>query len=271
MKSSTAQQEIIGFYQSRTEYDSDLTVRRALRLVELSPSLQPGQQVLDVATGTAIVAIAVIEQIGSQGKVVGVDFCPGMLQQAQRKLTATGLNNVELIEADIETLQFPDSSFDAIFCSSAIVLFANIPTLLKRWYDWLKPGGFITFSCYAETSFMTPTIRQVCEQVHQINLPNLHEPVGSEEKCHHLLEAAGFSSINIITEQWGQYVSLEQAKQFWKGKWLHPLGHPLSQLQPSQIQQLITAYQIAVEKLVTDQGVWQDNIIFFVTGQKQNK
>lgn len=271
MQLSTAQQEIVAFYEGRTHYDTDLTVRRALRLVEVSPTLQPGQEVLDVATGTAIVAIAIVKQIGSTGKVVGVDFCPGMLQQARGKIAAADIQNIELMEADIEKIQFPEASFDAIFCSSAIVLFSDIPTLLKRWYNWLKPGGFIAFSCYAETSFMTPTIRQVCQEVHQIDLPNLHEPVGKEDRCSHLLEAAGFSQINIITEQWGEYLTIEKAKQFWTGKWLHPLGHPLSQLPPEDIQKLILAYQVEVEKLATNQGVWLDNLLFFVRGKKLNK
>ncbi len=40
---------------------------------------QPGQHVLDVATGTGIVAIAAAEIVGFEGKVIGVDFTPGIL------------------------------------------------------------------------------------------------------------------------------------------------------------------------------------------------
>lgn len=119
-------QEILDFYQARTSYDNDFTYRRAIPLVELA-HLQPGQQVLDVATGTGIVAIAASEIIGSEGKVIGVDFTPGMLDQAQRKIEAAGLENIELIEADVEAIAFETERFDAIFCATAIVLLSNIP------------------------------------------------------------------------------------------------------------------------------------------------
>jgi len=42
--------------------------------------LQPGQHIWDVATGTGIVAIAAAEIVGFEGKVIGVDFTPGMLE-----------------------------------------------------------------------------------------------------------------------------------------------------------------------------------------------
>jgi protein-L-isoaspartate(D-aspartate) O-methyltransferase len=61
-------QEIIAFYETRTNYDNDFTYRRAIPLVELA-QLQRGQHVLDVATGTGIVAIAAAEIVGSEGKL----------------------------------------------------------------------------------------------------------------------------------------------------------------------------------------------------------
>ncbi len=122
-------QEIRAFYDARTNYDNDFTYRRAIPLVELA-QLQPGQHILDVATGTGIVAIAAAEKVGSEGKVIGVDFTPGMLEQARRKIAAAGLQNIELIEADAEAINFNDESFDAIFCATAIVLLSDIPAAL---------------------------------------------------------------------------------------------------------------------------------------------
>ncbi|NEP02815.1 MAG: hypothetical protein F6K58_30025 [Symploca sp. SIO2E9] len=53
---SDYKQQVSAFFDGRTNYDNDITYRRAIRLVELTP-LKRKQQVLDVATGTAIVAI----------------------------------------------------------------------------------------------------------------------------------------------------------------------------------------------------------------------
>jgi len=259
-------QEILDFYQARTSYDNDFTYRRAIPLVELA-QLQPGQHILDVATGTGIVAIAASEVVGSEGKVIGVDFTPGMLEQARRKIEAAGLENIELIEADAEAIAFEEERFDAIFCATAIVLLSNIPAALQNWYRWLKNGGVVAFSCWSTTSFFTPVITKVCAK-YGFSLPNLHEPLGNPEKCYTLLQEIGFHDIAIKTEQYGSYLSLDEAKNYWKGKWLYANGHPLLHLSEAQIEQLKAEFQVEIETLATEQGVWHENTTFFVIGKK---
>ncbi len=258
-------QEVIAFYEARTNYDNDFTYRRALPLIQLA-HLQPRQQVLDIATGTGIVAIAASQIVGSEGKVIGVDFTPGMLNQARQKIAAAGLHNIEMIEADAETITFEHERFDVIFCATAIVLLSDIPAALRHWYRWLKQGGRVAFSCWSQTSFFTPIITKVCAK-YGFDLPNLHEPLGSPEKCYTLLEEIGFKDIEIKTEQFGSYLSLDDAKNFWQGKWLHP-QNPLRQLSSQEIDQLIAAYRLEIETLVTHQGVWSEMTTFFVTGKK---
>jgi protein-L-isoaspartate(D-aspartate) O-methyltransferase len=259
-------QEIRAFYETRTDYDNDFTYRRAIPLVELA-HLQPGQHILDVATGTGIVAIAGARIVGSNGKVIGVDFTPGMLDQARTKIEAAGLQNIELIEADAESITFDDERFNAIFCATAIVLLSDIPAALGNWYRWLKKGGLVAFSCWSATSFFTPVITKVCAK-YGFSLPNLHEPLGSPEKCYTLLQEIGFQDIEIKTEQFGSYLSLSEAQKFWQGKWLHPNGHPLLHLSQTQIEQLKAEFRAEVETLVTDKGVWSENTTFFVMGKK---
>ena len=263
---SEYKQEIIAFYDARTNYDNDFTYRRAIPLVELA-QLQRGQHILDVATGTGIVAIAASEIVGSQGKVIGVDFTPGMLDQARRKITAAGIQNIELIEADAETINVEDEGFDAIFCATAIVLLSDIPTALHNWYRWLKTGGIVAFSCWSETSFFTPIITKVCAK-YGFKLPNLHAPLGTPERCYTLLQEIGFQDIAIKTEQFGSYLSLDDAQNFWRGKWLCSNGHPLLHLSDGQLEQLKAEFKAEIETIVTDKGVWSENTTFFVRGKK---
>ncbi len=262
-------QQLTAFFDSRTNYDNDFTYRRAIPLVELA-QLQRGQSVLDVATGTGIVALAAAQIVGSESKVVGVDISPGMLSQARQKIEAAGLQNIELIEADADSLNFSDESFDAILCSSSIVWLSNIPAALRNWQRWLKKGGLVGFSCYSETSFMTPIVVRVCAQVYGISLPNWNEPLGTPEKCHNLLREAGFQNIEVKTEQFGEYISLDDAKKWWQGDgvWINPRGNPLSQRSQEQLQRLKAAYDAEVETLATDRGVWHDITTFFVIGRK---
>ena len=102
----TYKQTVIDFFNNRTRYNNELTIRRALPLLELVP-LKAGQHVLDVATGTGIIAIAAAQAIGPTGKITGIDFSASMLHQAQAKITALNLHNIELLEADAEHQENP--------------------------------------------------------------------------------------------------------------------------------------------------------------------
>jgi protein-L-isoaspartate(D-aspartate) O-methyltransferase len=257
-------QEVIDFFNSRTTYDNDYTIRRALPLLDLVP-LQKKQKVLDLATGTGIIAIAAA-QIVSEGKVIGVDFSSGMLVQAQQKIDKLGLQNIELIEADAEYINFDDESFDIIFCSTAIVYFRDIPAALSKWYRLLKKGGVVAFSCCSEESCEAPRIIATCAK-YNISLSNINDPTGTPDKCQDMLAKAGFKDIKVKSQQFGFYRSLEQAKQ-WNGGWFHPRENPLLYVSPEQMAELKAEYCQQIEALVTEQGVWYENMIFFVTACK---
>lgn len=210
----TYKREVINFFNSRTSYDNDYTISRALPLLDLIP-LQSGQQVLDLATGTGIMAIATAEIVGSTGKVIGVDFSSGMLAQAQQKINTLGLQNIELIAADTEYIEFEDESFDVILCSTAIVYFRDIPAALGKWYRFLKKGVIVGFSCCSEESCDAPTIISTCAK-NGISLSNINEPTGTIDKCHQLMEEAGFQDIEVKTQQFGFYRNIDKAKA-WNG------------------------------------------------------
>lgn len=73
------------FNQRQNNYDTDYSYRRGLRLVQLTP-IEKGQKILDIATGTGIAAIEAAIKLDKTGQIIGVDFSPGMLTTAQRKI-----------------------------------------------------------------------------------------------------------------------------------------------------------------------------------------
>ncbi|WP_375474810.1 class I SAM-dependent methyltransferase [uncultured Nostoc sp.] len=269
MQNSQYEQEykkkVIDFFDSRTSYDNDYTIDRALPLLNLV-QLKKGQQVLDIATGTGIIAIAVAQIVGSEGKVIGVDFSSGMLAQAQHKIEELGLQNIELIEADAEYIDFKDESFNVILCSTAIVYFKDIPAALRKWYRFLKPGKVVGFSCCSEESCGAQLIIEICNK-YDILLTSINEPTGTPKKCHHLLAEAGFENIKVKTQQLGFYRNLEQARE-WNGGWFHPRENPLLQVSSEQMAELKAEYRQKIEAEATEQGAWYENLTFFVTGRK---
>jgi ubiquinone/menaquinone biosynthesis C-methylase UbiE len=74
--------------------------------------LAPGMRVLDIATGTGLVAEAAAAAVVPTGSVVAADIAPAMLEQARDRLGA--LPNVSLAVEDGQALSFPDGSFDAV-------------------------------------------------------------------------------------------------------------------------------------------------------------
>ncbi|MEH2256037.1 class I SAM-dependent methyltransferase [Nostoc sp.] len=269
MQNSQYEQEykkkVIDFFDKRTSYDNDYTIHRALPLLNLV-QLKKGQEVLDIATGTGIIAIAVAQIVGSEGKVIGVDFSSGMLAQAQHKIEELGLQNIELIEADAEYINFKDESFNVILCSTAIVYFKDIPAALRKWYRFLKPGGIVGFSCCSEESCEAPLIIEICNK-YDILLTSINEPTGTPKKCHYLLAEAGFENIEVKTQQLGFYRNLEQVRE-WNGGWFHPRENPLLQVTFEQMAELKAEYRQKIEAEATEQGTWYENLTFFVTGRK---
>ena len=257
-------QQVIADFNARTDYDNDFRYRSAAPLVELA-QLQIGQHVLDVATGTGIVAIAAAQIVGN-GKVVGVDISSGMLAQAQRKIEAAGLQNIELIEADADYLNFPDDSFDRILCSSAIAYLTDIPNSLQQWYRFLKPGGIVAFSCLAQTAITASVLFRSKAQTYGITIPNPNEILGTPEKCQNLLKEAGFQQIEILTQQFGGYFTTPQ--HAWQANANNACGCQVFQLAPDKLEQLKAEYIAEIEALATFPEFGNDFISLFVLAHK---
>jgi demethylmenaquinone methyltransferase/2-methoxy-6-polyprenyl-1,4-benzoquinol methylase len=104
--------------------------------------LPPNARLLDVACGTADVALEILRRHGSGAVVVGTDFSLQMLRSARPKvLDATGRPRVRLAAADAFAPPFRDSSFDAVTIAFGIRNIQDKQTVLRRFLGLLKPGG----------------------------------------------------------------------------------------------------------------------------------
>lgn len=263
---TTYQQRISKFYTARTNYDNEFTRDRALHHLDYAePEL--GQHILDVATGTGFVAIAAAEVVGENGLVIGIDITQSYLEKAQEKITAAGLTNVQLIGIDEAKFNPEPDRFDRIYCSSSIVLFPDIPAALQRWHSWLKPGGLTVFTCHPETAFLTPFILKACLS-QGISLPNLHEPLGTIDRCYDLMQAAGFEDIEVYTVDQSQWITVQNAKQIWDGRtWFHQ-NDPLPDLPPEKIAEIKASFDRLLKAKNTKKGIWNDYQTFYVVGRK---
>jgi ubiquinone/menaquinone biosynthesis C-methylase UbiE len=268
-------QQIADLYSRRSEtYGiSDCHPHLAAQLVDHA-KLQPGWRVLDVATGTGLAAFAAAAKVGSSGYVLGVDISKEMLNVARRHPGSSTLGSCEFQFADIESIDFPPESFNGILCSSAIVWLSDIPTALSQWHLWLAPGGVVAFHAFSECSFVTGWVLQQVAHRHSVPLASFHGLMGNPQRCTDLLKTAGFVDISVHIEDRSTYLSEEEARNQYSRILNGPYpqspasSSPFKALNDSQRNALKTDYEAELAKLVTDQGIWNENITFYVIGRK---
>lgn len=100
----------------------------------------PGDTVVDVATGTAAVALELIRQRGCS--VVGVDQSREMLDEARRRVVlAAETKRVRLVEASAQELPFDDEAFDGLTAAYLLRYLDDLPAGLRELARVLRPGA----------------------------------------------------------------------------------------------------------------------------------
>ena len=103
--------------------------------------LKPGETVLDLGSGAGIDAFLAAREVGPQGRVIGVDMTPQMLERARRNAASTRQGNVEFREGRLEALPVEDASIDAITSNCVINLVPDKAAVFREVARVLKPGG----------------------------------------------------------------------------------------------------------------------------------
>eukprot|EP00879_Flechtneria_rotunda_P004233 GHRR01004481.1.p1 GENE.GHRR01004481.1~~GHRR01004481.1.p1 ORF type:complete len:347 (+),score=117.46 GHRR01004481.1:307-1347(+) len=258
-------------------YDNDNTYHPPLaqRLINMC-DLKPGGWLLDLATGTGLVALKAAAIVGPTGKVVGVDLSEAMLQQGHNKYTAAlqdmqqqstqqqQLADVQFMVGNMEHLaQYLPAewanTFDAITCSAAVPFLWDPHKALADWRGWLKqPGGVLAFN-----AFVPPALEDFGMYVKlaaDFGFTNVVDPcaaLGSVELLQSALKTAGYKSIEVTPEakeRWYNAPSIDAyAEQMW-GVSLNnnPFIDPCDlQRQPDKLQTLHDAYITAVTEDIT--------------------
>ncbi len=105
--------------------------------------VEPGNQVLDVASGTGEPAISIATLLAGQGRVVASDLAAESLEIGRQRARERGLHNIEFAVADAHQLPFSDAEFDRVTSRLGIMFFADLPRALAEMRRVLKPGGRI--------------------------------------------------------------------------------------------------------------------------------
>ena len=160
-----------------------------------------GVEVLDVASGTGVVARAVARRLGASGRVVASDFSEAMLARSAAVELPAGSAPVEFVEASADALPFTDRAFDVVLCQQGLQFFPQQQAAVSEMRRVLRPGGVVGIAVWASGHPLVP-FGVYCEELVAVGaeppFPRAFEAdtyTMSLESVRSLVEAAGFDSV----------------------------------------------------------------------------
>lgn len=144
---------------------------------------------IDVAGGTADVALRMLRSGGSGCSAIVCDISPEMLRVGRNKVEAEGrAQQVSLVQGNAEALPFPAQSFDAYTIAFGIRNVTHIDAALREAYRVLKPGGH--FLCLEFSECQVPVLDSLYDLHSFLVIPRLGQLVGAgAEPYRYLVES----------------------------------------------------------------------------------
>jgi len=122
--------------------------------------LREGETVLDLGSGAGFDAFLSAMKVGKNGRVIGVDMTPEMVEKAKENAKKLGVNNIEFRRGDIEHLPVDDNSVDVIISNCVINLSPNKQAVFQEAFRVLKSGGRLAISDILQKGDFSETIKQ---------------------------------------------------------------------------------------------------------------
>jgi arsenite methyltransferase len=118
--------------------------------------------VLDLGSGAGFDCFVAASKVAPDGKVIGVDMTPEMVEKAKENARKSGVENVEFRLGEIEDLPVEDNLVDVVISNCVINLSADKPRVLQEAYRVLKPRGRIAIS---DIALLKELLRRIQESI----------------------------------------------------------------------------------------------------------
>ena len=166
---------------------------------------QPGQIVVDLGCGTGQTTVELARRVLPGGRAVGFDISAALLERARENAAGAGVDNVELLHADVQSSDIGTDRFDGGFSRFGVMFFADPVAAFTNVHGALKPRGVLSFACWqAVTSnewMLVPAMAAVSVLGALPDMPAPDAPgpfsLADADRIRKILESAGFHDIDI--------------------------------------------------------------------------
>lgn len=183
-------------------------------------NIKKGDTVIDLGSGAGNDCFVARHETGAEGKVIGIDFTPIMIEKARINAEKLGYNNVEFREGDIDAMPVNDNVADVIVSNCVLNLVPNKQKVISEIYRVLKPGGHFSISDIVLVGDLPNALKEDAEMYAGC-------VAGAIQKLEYLnlINEVGFIGIKIQKEKpisipediLEKYLSIEETKVFNNG------------------------------------------------------
>lgn len=157
-----------------------------------SAGIKPGDTVLDLGSGAGNDCFVARAETGVDGRVIGVDFTPAMIEKAKANAAKLGYQNVEFRQGDIEQLPLASEMVDVVVSNCVLNLVPDKSKAFAEMHRVLRKGGRFSISDIVLTRGLPASLKQAAEMY-----AGCVTGAMLETEYVNVIEAAGFSNVTV--------------------------------------------------------------------------
>ncbi|MBK9271458.1 MAG: arsenite methyltransferase [Saprospiraceae bacterium] len=183
-------------YQTLEGYHPEADLGLGCGLPTQFAKIKKGNTVIDLGSGAGNDCFVARNETGEDGRVIGIDFTPAMIEKARINAAKLGYSNVEFRQGDIENIPVSANVADVIVSNCVLNLVPNKDRVFKEIFRVLKQGGHFSISDVVLVGQLPDALREAAEMY----VGCVSGAIQKSEYLH-LIQSNGFTNISIQKEK----------------------------------------------------------------------
>lgn len=183
-------------YSTLEGYNPDADLGLGCGLPTQFAKIKLGNTVIDLGSGAGNDCFVARAEAGEDGKVIGIDFTPAMIEKAKANAEKLGFSNVEFRQGDIEKIPVSANIADVVVSNCVLNLVPNKDNVFKEIFRVLKPGGHFNISDVVLVGDLPEALRKDAEMY-----AGCVSGAIQKEDYLELIRSNGFSNLTIQKEK----------------------------------------------------------------------